>query len=94
MSAITLLVTHHAQQKSDGVLKAITNGGDALNVAITEVRRISRDLRPSALDDLGLSPALKSLSSEFSMRTGVEIEVSTITARLPKHLLRKEFTSP
>ena len=75
------LAMYHAQQKSDGVLKAITNGGDALNVAITEVRRISRDLRPSALDDLGLSPALKSLSSEFSMRTGVEIEVSTISFR-------------
>jgi len=73
------LAMYHAQQKSDGILKAITNGGDALNVAITEVRRISRDLRPSALDDLGLSPALKSLSSEFSMRTGVEIEVSTIS---------------
>ena len=72
---------YHAQQKSDGILKAITNGGDALNVAITEVRRISRDLRPSALDDLGLSPALKSLSSEFSLRTGVEIEVSTISFR-------------
>ena len=75
------LAMHHAQQKSDEVMKAIGNGGDALNVAIAEVRRISRDLRPSILDDLGLSPALQSLSSEFSTRTGVDVEVSTIPFR-------------
>jgi len=73
------LAMFHARKKSDDVLKAIDSGGEALNVAIAEVRRISRDLRPSILDDLGLSPALESLSSEFSKRTGVEIDVSTVS---------------
>jgi two-component system NarL family sensor kinase len=35
------------------------------------VRRISRNLRPSELDDLGLGPALRSLCSEFSERTSI-----------------------
>ncbi len=37
---------------------------------LKEVRRISRDLRPRSLDDLGLSPALKSLAEEFAERNG------------------------
>lgn len=36
--------------------------------AITSVRRISSDLRPRPLDDLGLVPALQMLVEEFSQR--------------------------
>ncbi len=53
-----------------------------LEKAIGEVRRISRNLRPSELDDLGLAPALRSLCSEFGERTGVTIDL-TIN-RLPQ----------
>ncbi|MGB0733938.1 MAG: sensor histidine kinase, partial [Pontibacterium sp.] len=42
-----------------------------LNQAIREVRRISHDLRPSLLDDLGFEAALLSMTDEFSERTGV-----------------------
>ncbi len=44
--------------------------------AMQEVRRISRNLRPSELDDLGLVPAVRSLTEEFSERTGVRVELS------------------
>ena len=40
--------------------------------AITTVRRISTDLRPSILDEIGLWPALESEASRFSSRTGIE----------------------
>jgi two-component system sensor histidine kinase UhpB len=53
-----------------------------LEKAIQEVRRISRNLRPSELDDLGLVPAVRSLCSEYSERTGVAIDLST--ARIPQ----------
>jgi signal transduction histidine kinase len=43
--------------------------------AITEVRRISRNLRPSELDDLGLIPAIRSLGSEFSDRSGIVLKL-------------------
>ena len=50
----------------------IESGTQELKAAISEVRRISRDLRPGLLDDLGLGPALQSLVDEFSTRSGVE----------------------
>jgi two-component system sensor histidine kinase UhpB len=53
-----------------------------LEKAIQEVRRISRNLRPSELDDLGLAPALRSLCSEFGERTGVAVDLSI--SRLPQ----------
>lgn len=47
-----------------------------LSSGIQEVRRISRDLRPTILDDLGLSFALNSLIDDFSERTKIEVEYS------------------
>jgi signal transduction histidine kinase len=40
--------------------------------AVRTVRNISLLLRPSALDDLGLVPALQWLSDDFSSRTGIQ----------------------
>jgi len=57
--------------------ESLTSGIDNLNGAIQEVRRISRDLRPGILDDLGLGPALQSLTEEFGRRTGIETEFVT-----------------
>ncbi len=51
----------------------ISRGINALAGAISEVRRISKDLRPGMLDDLGLAPALKSLAYEFHKHTGIAI---------------------
>jgi len=52
------------------------------------VRRISRNLRPSELDDLGLSPALRSLCVEFGERTGitVELECPDQSGKLPAEI--------
>ena len=55
-----------------------------LEKAIQEVRRISRNLRPSELDDLGLAPAVRSLCSEFGERTGVAVDLAI--TKLPKTL--------
>ena len=44
-------------------------------------RRISRDLRPGVLDDLGLGPALQALTSEFSERTGIHMDFETVVFR-------------
>jgi len=50
-----------------------------------EVERISRNLRPSVLDQLGLVPILRSDSAEFTKRTGVALTVTCValTTRLP-----------
>ena len=46
-----------------------------LNKVMTEVRRISRNLRPAELDDLGLPSAVRSLAEEFSERTEIAVIV-------------------
>ena len=62
---------------SESLGKGIAN----LTTAIQEVRRISRDLRPGTLDDLGLGPALKTLTDEFTDRTGIETDLETVVFR-------------
>ena len=66
----------------------LSKGVDVLNQAIQEVRRISHDLRPSLLDDLGLTSALKSLLDEYEARTGiiVETQLDFPTQRLPEDI--------
>jgi signal transduction histidine kinase len=50
-----------------------------------EVERISRNLRPSVLHQLGLVAALRAASTEFADRTGVSVKLACarLTARLP-----------
>ena len=52
---------------------------------LQEVRRFSRDLRPSVLDDLGLVPALEWLLGELQNTYGIEtsLKVTGIERRLP-----------
>jgi two-component system NarL family sensor kinase len=61
--------------------QSLDKGIDTLSGAIQEVRRISRDLRPGVLDDLGLGPALGALVDEFGKRTGIETEFETVVFR-------------
>jgi two-component system NarL family sensor kinase len=49
---------------------------------MADVRRISHDLRPTLLDDLGLSSALEQIAREFGERSGVAVE--TQLDSLPK----------
>ena len=46
--------------------------------AADELRRISRALRPSILDDLGLVPALRSEASALTRRTGLAVRFGTL----------------
>ncbi|PJI92119.1 two-component system NarL family sensor kinase [Yoonia maricola] len=60
---------------------SLNKGIDGLGSTIQEVRRISRDLRPGVLDDLGLGPALQALTDDFSTRTGITTEFETVVFR-------------
>ncbi len=59
--------------------------------AITSVRRISSDLRPRPLDDLGLVPALQMLAVEFSKRHNIVCELNAPTEDVP---LPDQIASP
>lgn len=55
----------------------------AVRQALDEVRRTLRQLRPEALDELGLASALSELTSGFALQTGLVIE-----SRLPPQFPR------
>ncbi|WP_041656432.1 cache domain-containing protein [Azoarcus sp. KH32C] len=55
-----------------------------LNQTISSVRRITYELRPLILDDLGLHAAISWLTDDFSKRTGVEV-VSDVCESEPEH---------
>jgi two-component system, NarL family, sensor histidine kinase DegS len=55
----------------------LRNVSETLAGAIGNVRRFSRDLRPSLLDDLGLVHAIDWLVSDLSSRTGIHTELRT-----------------
>lgn len=48
--------------------------GDYLAEAIEESRNLSHQLRPSVLDELGLSPAIRELLEDFSSSAEIEVE--------------------
>jgi two-component system NarL family sensor kinase len=48
---------------------------------ITEIRRISHDLHPSVLDDLGLMAAVQGLSEQFEKRTGILVNLKKMPFR-------------
>ncbi|GAA0683274.1 cache domain-containing protein [Marinobacterium maritimum] len=71
----------------DSGLEDLDKGYEVLNEAIQEVRRISHDLRPTLLDDLGLQAALQGLLSRFEERTGIRLKVDI---RLPVAVLPED----
>lgn len=72
------LARKRVQSGDKRVDESLDKGITSLNSAIQEVRRISHDLRPGVLDDLGLGPALQALTQEFSQRTGIKTELETV----------------
>ncbi len=56
-----------------------------LGAIVADVERISRDLRPSMLDQLGFSAVLRDTARGFSSRTGVPVTISSsrFSERMP-----------
>lgn len=58
------------------LLERLQHLGAALDQGIELKRRIIEDLRPSALSNLGLAPALEILLREFGERSGLRLDVA------------------
>jgi signal transduction histidine kinase len=61
-----------------GSRKKIEEAQEKVTSILQNVRRFTRDLRPSILDDLGLVPALEWLTSDMSARFKIPIDISII----------------
>lgn len=60
---------------------------EVVQATLHDVRRLAVELRPKALDDFGLVPALQRLAQGVSERTGTEIELATpLAERLPPEI--------
>jgi len=70
------LVGHRLAYPGDHPVTGIDKEIGALSKAIGEVRRISHDLRPALLDDLGLPAALEHIANELAQRSGLKVSVS------------------
>jgi two-component system NarL family sensor kinase len=70
------------QQAAQAVFE---HAADQLSNVMAEVRRISHNLRPAILDDLGLAAALHHLAKEYTLSSGtpVHFEASGCTDALP-----------
>jgi PAS domain S-box-containing protein len=66
----------------DGMAMRIARMEALLETTVAATRRISSDLRPLMLDDLGLQPALEWLVESFTERTSVSCELAVGNADL------------
>ncbi|MFT3812086.1 MAG: CHASE3 domain-containing protein [Acidovorax sp.] len=57
---------------------------ESLNSVIALKRRIIEDLRPSSLENLGLTASLEILASEFAQRSNIEVEARLENVDLPR----------
>jgi signal transduction histidine kinase len=58
----------------DAIKKKLMDTSKLIDDAVTFVRNLSSELRPSVLDDFGLIPALEWHSREFEKRFGIEVD--------------------
>jgi signal transduction histidine kinase len=73
---------------SDDVAKAVADLRELVVATLQDVRRLAVQLRPKALDDFGLVPALERLAQTFSESSGinVELEAQVGDERLPREV--------
>lgn len=65
LAALNLQLGVIAERSDEGLAPALDRARTLLGEGIRSIRTVTRDLRPVALDDLGLIPALRALARDF-----------------------------
>jgi two-component system sensor histidine kinase UhpB len=81
LTAVMLQIGRLAKTAPSEVGYELNEALETTRSSLEDVRRIAKQLRPEALDDLGLVPALNALVGTFAERTGLRI-----FHRLPEHM--------
>ena len=76
LTAILLRLEALAQDSPATNVAEVTELKRLVNQAMEELLNLARQLRPSALDDHGLMPAVETQLKRFSARTGVEVALN------------------
>lgn len=74
------LLNSHSATSPTALHDAIAETQQLISESVDSVHRFARDLRPSMLDFLGIIPALDAYISDFTKRTGIQVEVTADTA--------------
>jgi two-component system sensor histidine kinase UhpB len=83
MTGVLFLLRQLARDSSAADRAALVEAQEAVRANLGEVRRIAQELRPEALDHLGLASALNNLARSFARRTSIEVE-RQVETRLPR----------
>lgn len=86
LTGVAMQAERTATAPPDELRAAMQEIPDAIRSSIDDVRRISRELRPEALDDLGLANALLILCRRMGRHTGVRVEPDLDLANGLPHL--------
>jgi two-component system, NarL family, sensor histidine kinase UhpB len=88
LTAVALEIERMAEQGPENERERMHMLVGQLHTTLEDIRRIARELRPEALDDLGLINALIALSSRAARQGGLQIErrLSENLPSLPKEL--------
>ena len=77
-------IEERVPQKQRALRNVVVGARHSLDRAIQEVRRISQNLRPSELDDLGVVSAVRSMCEDFQKTTKIDVDLSF--SKLPRQL--------
>jgi two-component system sensor histidine kinase UhpB len=73
LTAVMLQLSRLAKRAPTELKHELREAQETTRASLDDVRRIARQLRPEALDDLGLVPALVALAKTFTERTEVSV---------------------
>ncbi|HTA33475.1 MAG TPA: histidine kinase [Solirubrobacteraceae bacterium] len=74
LTAVLLQLSRLEQRMPESLSTELGEAQDAARASLEDVRRIATDLRPEALNDLGLPSALAALGDGFGRRAGLQVE--------------------
>jgi signal transduction histidine kinase len=87
LTSILLGLKPLEQVGDDRVAEAVASVRELVVSTLQDVRRLAVELRPAALDDFGLLPAVERLTHTFREQTGMHVELES---RLPEQRLPAE----
>jgi two-component system, NarL family, sensor histidine kinase UhpB len=82
LTAVLLLLKRLADRVPAELREQVLEAQEAARESLEDVRDVARQLRPEALDDLGLVSALAALAARFTEQTGIRVE-RRIDSRVP-----------
>ena len=83
LTAVLLALSRVQEHAPDELRPVVLGAQDSVRASLEDVRRIATELRPEALDDLGLESALAVLCDRFAARGGLAVSCR-IAADLPE----------